>query len=308
MVGSRDAGHDVVEVRAADGARLVGVVRWPDQGGRVPAALILNGSGPLDRDSNMPGQDLNVAVAIADALAAVGVASVRYDKRGVGESDGDYLSTGFEVEAGDAATALRAVRAIDGVDPARVGVIGHSVGATIAIRLAPTGAQFAVLLCAAARDGSDLMTWQSARIAATLPGPNWLAPRWLRRRQRRDRERLTSSTAASLRLHRTSMPALWFREYMAYDPAADLAAITCPVLAITGAKDLQVDPEDVARIGSAVAGPFTGETPANLTHVLRSHPGRPSLWIYRKQIAEPVDDELLTTIATWAASHAEQPR
>jgi uncharacterized protein len=89
MVGSRDAGHDVVEVRAADGARLVGVVRWPDQGGRVPAALILNGSGPLDRDSNMPGQDLNVAVAIADALAAVGVASVRYDKRGVGESDGD---------------------------------------------------------------------------------------------------------------------------------------------------------------------------------------------------------------------------
>ena len=117
------------------------------------------------------------------------------------------------------------------------------------------------------------MMWQSDRIAATLPGPDWLAPRWLRRRQRRDWERLASSTAASLRLHRTPVPALWFREYMAYDPTVDLVAIECPILAITGTKDLQVNPEDVARIGSAVAGPFTGEAPKDLTDILRSRPG-----------------------------------
>jgi pimeloyl-ACP methyl ester carboxylesterase len=271
--------------------------------------LILNGSGPLDRDSNMPGQALNVSVAIAEKLAAVGVASLRYDKRGVGESDGDYLSMGFDAETREAAVALDALRAIEGVDPARVGVIGHSVGATIAIRLARTGngVTLAVLLCAAAQNGRDVMTWQSDRIAATLPGPDWLAPGWLRRRQRRDRERLASSTAASLRLHRTPVPALWFREYMAYDPTVDLVAIECPVLAMTGTKDLQVNPEDVARIGSAVAGPFTGETPKNLTHVLRSRPGRPSLWSYGKQLKQPVDDRLLTTIAAWTVAQVERP-
>ena len=56
---------------------------------------------------------------------------------------------------------------------------------------------------------------------------------------------------------------------MAYDPARDLAAVRCPVLAITGANDIQVDPDDVARIGELVAAPFTGETPEGLTHLLR---------------------------------------
>ena len=67
----------------------------------------------------MSGQRLDVAVAIADALAEVGVASLRYDKRGVGESDGDYLSMGFDDETSDAAAALEALRRIDGIDRSR---------------------------------------------------------------------------------------------------------------------------------------------------------------------------------------------
>ena len=90
---------------------------------------------------------------------------------------------------------------------------------------------------------------------------------------------------------------------MAYDPAVDLAAIRCPVLAVTGAKDLQVDAADVARIGSRVAGPFTGQTPEHLTHLLRSDVGRPTIAGYRKLLAQPVDEELLRTITSWTVSH-----
>ena len=252
----------------------------------------------------MSGQRLDVAVAIADALAEVGVASLRFDKRGVGESDGDYLSMGFDDETSDAAAALEALQRIDGIDRSWVGVVGHSVGATIAIRLAASerGVTAAILLCAAARCGRDVMSWQSDRIAATLPGPDWLAPRWVRRRQQRDRERLATSTEASLRLHRSPLPAGWFREYMAYDPAVDLAAVRCPVLAVTGAKDLQVDAADVARIGSLVAGRFTGRTPDHLTHLLRSDVGRPTIAGYRKLLARPMDEELLRTITSWTVS------
>jgi uncharacterized protein len=181
--------------------------------------------------------------------------------------------TTFDDETSDAAAALEALRRIDGVDRSWAGVGGHSVGATIAIRLAASerGVTAAILLCAAASCGRDVMSWQSERIAATLPGPDWLAPRWVRRRQQRDRERLATSTEASLRLHRSPLPAGWFREYMAYDPAVDLAAIRCPVLAITGAKDLQVDAADVAHIGSLVAGPFMDAVPRGAVgHVLTS--------------------------------------
>ena len=64
---------------------------------------------------------------------------------------------------------------------------------------------------------------------------------------------------------------------MAYDPAEALEAIVGSVLAITGAKDIQVDPDDVARIGRIVTGRFDGEVPTDLTHILRRDPGPPSL-------------------------------
>jgi uncharacterized protein len=148
------------------------------------------------------------------------------------------------------------------------------------------------------------MEVQSDRIAATLPGPAWLLPRTFLGRQARTRDRLLGSTDDVVRQGRAEHPARWFREYMAYDPARDLPSIRCPVLAITGASDLQVEPDDVARIGELVGGPFEGDTPEALTHLLRKHPGRPSIPSYRAQMKHPVDAELLARIATWVAGRA----
>ncbi len=100
---------------------------------------------------------------------------------------------------------------------------------------------------------------------------------------------------------RGGLPARWLREYMAYEPVTDLVAIRCPVLAITGRKDLQVEPDDVERIGALVAGPFTGSTPDDLTHVLRTQHGRPSMSSYSAQLRRPVDPALLEAVASWVA-------
>jgi uncharacterized protein len=259
----------------------------------VPAALLISGSGPLDRDSNMPRQVLNVSSALAVTLAGHGVASLRYDKRGVGASGGDFLSTGFDDETADARAALETLRSSEGVDGERVVVIGHSVGATIAIRIAAAEARLAgaVLLCAATRPGAEVMAIQSERIAASLPGPSWLLPRLFIRRQARARGKLRAGIRGQ--------PTRWFHEYMAYDPASDLPKIRCPVLAVTGTSDIQVEPGDVARIGELVAGPSTGDTPEGLTHLLRVHPGPPSLRSYTAQLKRPVDGELLERVASW---------
>ena len=222
--------------------RLEGTLSVPDDPGPHPAALLLNGSGPLDRDSNMAGQRLDVAKALATGLAARGVASLRFDKRGVGKSGGEYLTASLSDETADASCALDALRARPD-STGSVAVIGHSVGATVAMRLAraarPPDAY--VFLAGAATPGEQVMAWQSRRIAATQPVP-W---RWFRRtlvrRQAADRARLLASTGATLHVRGQDLPAHWFREYMAYDPAADLATIAQPVLAVTGAKDIQVD-------------------------------------------------------------------
>jgi predicted acyl esterase len=158
-----------VELRTADGTRLKGTLLAPAESQPAPAVLILSGSGPLDRDSNMRGQRLNVGNAIADALASRGITSFRYDKRGTGSSEGNYLGTGFDTETSDAADALAWLAARPKVEAHRVAVLGHSVGATIAMRLAAANKDVAaaVLLAGAALPGEHVMRWQSKRIAAS---------------------------------------------------------------------------------------------------------------------------------------------
>ena len=147
------------------------------------------------------------------------------------------------------------------------------------------------------------MAWQSARIAATLPralGP--FGPLFVRM-QARGRRRLRTSTADVIRVNWSRIPARWMREYMAYDPARDLAAIRCPVLAVRGCKDVQVDAADVERMRVLVTSPFTGHTPADLTHVLRTTSGPPGLAGYRALLRQPPEPVLMEQVATWIRDH-----
>ncbi|WBB50314.1 alpha/beta fold hydrolase [Verrucosispora sp. WMMA2044] len=291
-----------VEIEAA-GALLAGTLTRPDVDGRRPAALLVNGSGPIDRDSAMPGLALGLGPALAVALADEDCVVLRYDKRGVGSSQGDYLGAGFHDECRDAAAALAALRAHPAVDSERVFVVGHSTGAVVAANLVravrpPAGY---VLLAGAAQPGDQVMAWQSERIAATLP--RLLRPLGpvLVRRQARERDRIRRSTADRHdRMPRSRLTDRWLREYLAHDPRPDLAAIDRPVLAITGGKDVQVDPADVPRIGRLVTGQFDGELPTDLTHLLRRDCGPPGLWRYRGQLRRPIDDWVIRRVVAWA--------
>ena len=292
------------ELTSGDGTRLRGTLELPSARDAPPGALLLSGSGPLDRDSNMPGQELNIGSALASALLSHGVGSLRFDKRGVGQSDGDYLMTGFAQEIRDAAAALDALRDADGIDRNRVTVIGHSVGATIAVRLASETPWLAgaVLLSASVRSGEEVMRWQTERIAGSLGWPSRLFAGRFTRRQADTRQRLLESTEDVVRVDGADLPARWLREYMAHDPTDDLRAIRCPVLAITGRNDVQVDPDDVARLGQLLDGPFSGATPEALTHILRRHPDPRGLATYPAQLEHPVDPELLGQVGTWVAA------
>jgi hypothetical protein len=291
---------------------LAGTLTVPRGGAPAAAVLLLPGSGPLDRDSDHRRMPLGVTGQLAGALDEAGVATLRYDKRGVGASTGSWHSAGFYDNRDDAAAALQLLRARPEVDPARVVLLGHSEGALHAAGLAAAGAPVAglVLLSCSAMPGDDLLRWQSTQIAPTLPPAVRLLLRLLRNdlqaRAAKARDRLRATTTDSARIGGARVNARWHREFMAHDPRSDLERIQVPVLAITGTKDLQVPWTDLATIASlAQARVETHELP-DLSHILRPQPGPPSLSGYRREARQPVDARLVDLVVTWMGAQVPQ--
>lgn len=294
------------------GFTIAGTVLLPPAGRAVRAAAVLiTGSGPLDRDGNDRRAPIDVSRQLAEQLARTGVATLRYDKRGVAASGGDFLAAGLQDNIDDARAALETLAA----QPERQGLplvaIGHSEGAMIVAALAaePGGIlDGAVLLAGPAKRGAELLTWQAARIEPTLPKPVKLLLRVLRtdpvKQQRKFLDRIAAGTGDTIRMQGRRINAKWFRELVAFDPANSLRAITVPVLAITGDKDLQVDPDDLDVIAAAVAGPVTIRRVTDLTHILRRDPAPPTLGDYRRQLKLPVDSVVLQDVSGWISDLA----
>lgn len=295
------------EVRFGD---LVGTLKLPASGeGPFPVVLLLTGSGPVDRDSNHKKLRFGVTTQLADALAEAGVASFRYDKRGVGASPGDWRKVGLWDNVDDAATAVEMLRVRPEIDPSRVAVAGHSEGAVQAVALAARDRSLAgvVMLAGSARAGEELLLWQTRAILPTLPAPVRFLLRVLPfdpvARVARNHAKLKATTDDVVRMDGQRINAKWFREFLAYDPAVDLPKVEAPVLAITGAKDLQVNPEDLAIVDSSAGGPVETHLVPDLTHSLRRQAAAPSLSKYKQEVREPVDSQVLALVTDWARRH-----
>ncbi|MBA0053959.1 alpha/beta hydrolase [Streptomyces sp. AJS327] len=287
-------------VTTDDGTPLAGTLTRPEGPGPHPAALLLHGSGPLDRDGNTRKLPLHLGGPLAAALAARGVATFRYDRRGAGATPGAWRAAGFTGNRADAAAALRALAAHPEVDPDAVGVVGHSEGALHAMSLAAhQQVRATVLLAGYARPGEEALRHQARSIVHGLPAPVRLLRRPLGAIGERLLTRVRRTRTDEARVAGLPVNARWMRENLAHDTRADLAAVRAPVLAVTGGKDLQVDPADLEVIRRLVPGGAEVHRLPDLTHVLRRDPGRHTLGSYRRLLREPVDPELLTLVTTW---------
>lgn len=279
--------------------------------GAVAAALLIPGSGRTDRDSDarLPaGMRLRAGItkAIAEALAQAGVSTLRYDKRGVGASEGDFLHTGMVELAADARAARDRLAALAPGLPLLA--IGHSEGTYYAARLAAEQkADGIVLLSGSTRPGAEVLAWQTRQIADTLPRPTRIILRLLRtdmeRAQAKNMGKVLATTGDVARIQGRKLNARWLREFAAYDPAPVLAQVSVPVLAITGGNDLQVPPADVEAARRLVRGKFEGHVPAELSHLLRPDPDRIGPRGYRRAVRQPVSPQVLDLISDWIARH-----
>jgi uncharacterized protein len=249
----------------------------------VAAALLIAGSGKTDRESDvhLPLHGMlrgGITRQVCDSLVAARVSALRYDKRGVGASGGDYMSAGMTQRLADARAALGWLAAAAAGLPLLA--IGHSEGTYYAAALAADGeVDGPVLLSGSARTGAEILTWQTQKMAERLPRSARLILRLMRtnaiQAQRKNMDRILASSDDVVRVQGMRVNARWVRDFAAYDPGPVVGRITVPVLAITGAEDVQVPPEDVDAIGQLVQGPFDGHVVAVLSHMLRPDPASP---------------------------------
>jgi dipeptidyl aminopeptidase/acylaminoacyl peptidase len=130
------------DVTLANGnVTLAGTLLLPAAPGAHAAVLFMQGSGPEGRWANR---------YLAEKFAENGIAALIYDKRGVGASTGDWQKVGFDALADDAVAAIRFLRTQSEIDPARIGIYGHSQGGTIAPMVAAKDAHLAFVIASAA--------------------------------------------------------------------------------------------------------------------------------------------------------------
>jgi hypothetical protein len=269
--------HDREVAIAVDAhTTLAGTLSRPrGVGGRVPAVLLVAGSGPQDRDGarvELPGyapwRDFR------DALLAAGFAVLRLDDRGTGASTGVFAGATTDDFARDAARAVAWLRTQPDIDATRIALVGHSEGAIVALLTARAdrALRALVLLGAPARPGRDIARWQREQLVSSDRA------RWPVAGRRTVLE-AADAEAESLATHDP-----WLRRWFALDPRAVAAYVRQPVLLVHGATDRQVPPEHADELAAVLRE--AGAAEVDVRHVrdtdhllLADHDGDPQGYI-----------------------------
>ncbi len=325
--------QEEVEYRNGE-VTIAGTLTLPPGEGKAPSALLISGSGALNRDLELAGH--KPFLVIADHLTRLGIAVLRVDDRGVGGSTGSTSQSTSRHKADDVLAGVRFLRAHDRIDPNRVGLIGISEGGLVAPlalnRVEPGTIAFAVLLAGPGVPGGDVLRRQLRRIAAANGVPAARIEELAALQDRAIeiigsdmppaeaesalREVVARQMAASPETARLSGEALesavsaavesnlspWFRFFVRYDPRPALGGLAVPTLALFGGKDTQVDADQnqsAMEAAFAVSGnrDITVRRFAEMNHLFQTAAtGSP---LEYAAIEETMAPEVLDTISGW---------
>jgi len=298
------------EVSFANGeAVLKGTLVLPEGYTRkTPVLIMVTGTGFQNRDEEI--FEHKPFAVIADALARAGIATLRYDDRGFGESTGDIINCTTEDLKNDALAGIALLRKrFD-----KVGVIGHSEGGTIALMLAAEHkVDFIVSLAGMVVPGKETLLWQNRLTLAAAGVPTDTIDLYCKALNEvfdaciggtpmpsATKYDLPAALTQNLSAVMMQLRTPYLKYFIALDARPLLKNITCPVLAVNGTKDLQVEPQsnlDALRSGLP-SRPFNKiETVEGVNHLFQ-HCQTGSSAEYR-DIEETFAPEVLEKMIAW---------
>lgn len=311
------------------GPELAGTLTIPSNKGPFPAVVLVSGSGPQDRDESILGH--HPFRVLADYLTRRGIAVLRYDDRGVGQSGGMFATATTADFLADAQAALVFLRTQTGVQPKRVGMIGHSEGGTIAL-LAGAEAQppaFIVSLAGMGVGGQELLLRQQADVLRAS-GLDTATTNRMRRTQQAVltviqntpdnppaiarivpllKQASPGAPESALTTMATQMTSPWYRYFLGLNPGPALARVKVPVLALNGTKDVQVAADlNLTAIQSGLKAAnnrdVTIQQLDGLNHLFQTATtGLPSEY---GQLSETFSPSALQIIGNWLAAHTRR--
>ena len=310
------------------GIKLAGTMTMPRGGGPFPAVVLLTGSGPQNRDEELFSH--RPFLVLADYLTRQGIAVLRADDRGVGSSTGDFSRTTTGDFADDALAGIEFLKGRKEIDPKRIGLLGHSEGGMIgpiAATRSPDVA-FLVMLAGPGQKFGDVVTFQillGAKIQGAGEERLTLMRSWYERlyailaedtdnavagkKIRELHATLSAEEKEKLGLPDSRIDGViegqlrpWWRYAMQYDPKVTLKKVKCPVLALNGEKDMQVNAkknlpiiEEALKAGGNTR--FTVKELPGLNHIFQTaQTGAESEYIKIEETMSPV---ALQTVADW---------
>lgn len=264
---ARPEGTREVEVKVTSGdVTLVGSLLLPtpsSSGQKPPVAVLVSGSGPQDRNVEVFG--MRLFEQLSHALARQGIATLRYDERGVGASTGDFGKATTADFASDVSALVSALAARNDVDTRRIGIIGHSEGGMVApwVAVSNRTVAFIVLIAGPVQPIVDLLREQNRRVN-TLAGRSPEEVEDSLRLLDKVLSRLVAGAAldpldadfqaaciapgcsdpvAFSAAQRAWLSGNWFRHFVRQRPLDKLRKVKVPILALNGSLDSQVPSE-----------------------------------------------------------------
>lgn len=331
--------EEVVYENKEAGVKLAGTLTLPQSEGPFPAVILISGSGQQNRDEEIFGH--RPFLVLSDYLTRQGVAVLRVDDRGVGGSTGNSLQATTEDFAGDVLSGIEYLKSRKEIDPARIGLIGHSEGGIIApiVAVQSPDVAFIVMMAGTGLTGEEIIYMQSDLISRAEGADNETIARnealtrkifsIVKQEQNNtvayeeirkllkaemdnmseEEKELSGYSETNLDTQIKAILSPWMRFFLTYDPRPTLMKVKCPVLAINGEKDLQVPPEENLRaIDEALrAGgnkDYTVKEMPGLNHLFQTaQTGSPTEYA---KIEETISPAALEFIGDWISDHTQE--
>ncbi|MBN1973941.1 MAG: alpha/beta fold hydrolase [Sedimentisphaerales bacterium] len=301
--------------------KLAGTLTIPRSEKPCPAVILISGSGAEDRDETIFGH--KPFWVLADYLTRKGIAVLRVDDRGVGGSTGNTADSTSEDFAGDIISEVNFLKSRKEIDPAKIGLAGHSEGGIIApiAAVKSPDVAFIVLLAGTGVTGEEILYLQNKLILKNAGASDEALAKQLeflnkqfdviknesdeKILEKKTREILTNQIGNNKELIEKTLNEVtspWFRFFLIYDPKPVLTKVKCPVLALNGSLDLQVAPkENLSAIEEAL------KEGGNKNYNIKEFPGLNHLFQKAKtgavseysQIEESISQDVLDVVAKW---------